>query len=280
MNHRYLLAIPVFNEAKFLSAILQEAGKYIDDILVVNDGSTDATGEILAANPTITTITHPENRGYGQCLGGAFAFAGNHGYHWLITMDADFQHEPSFIPLFQELAETGRADLISGSRYLDGFDENDLPPADRRRINARITRILNDRLDLSITDAFCGFKAYRVSSLADIDVTVPGYAMPMQFWVQAVRAGMRIEELPIRLIYNDPTRHFGGMLDDPDARFAHYMEVFETEMAKKPATETGRARELWRRPEIRVSECSGQLLDSRSNGLGGLSRPICPDLSC
>lgn len=280
MNNRYLLAIPVFNEARYLSAVLAEAGRYMRDILVVNDGSTDSTGEILEANRSVTTITHPENRGYGQCLADAFAYGLDHGYDWLITMDADFQHEPSFIPQFVQAAETGRADLISGSRYLEGFDENDLPPADRRRINARITRILNNRLGLAITDAFCGFKAYRVAALRDIEVAVPGYAMPMQFWVQAVRAGMRIEELPIRLIYNDPTRHFGGLLDDPDARFDHYMDVFEAEMAAGPVGESAQVKVTWCKPEVRTAKCSSELITRRDDSRSGLSRSICPDLSC
>ena len=86
--------------------------------------------------------------------------------------------------------------------------------------------MLNDRLGLGITDGFCGFKAYRVQSLRDFSITVPGYAMPMQFWVQAWRAGLRISELPVRLIYNDPTRHFGGLLDDPSSRIQHYLAVF------------------------------------------------------
>ena len=92
---------------------------------------------------------------------------------------------------------------------------------------------LNRRLGLNITDAFCGFKAYRVAALRDLHITVPGYAMPMQFWVQAARAGLRVRELPVRLIYNDPTRHFGGLLDDPAIRLQHYLEVLETELCVK-----------------------------------------------
>jgi dolichol-phosphate mannosyltransferase len=95
-----------------------------------------------------------------------------------------------------------------------------------------ITALINRRLGLNLTDSFCGFKAYRVSALTRIHISVPGYAMPMQFWVQAARAGLRIRELPVRLIYNDPTRHFGGILDDPLVRYRHYVEVFEAELAR------------------------------------------------
>ena len=231
MSDGCLLAIPVFDEADHVGRVIHEAAKFVRDILVVDDGSTDETPRLLRQYPSISVITHPENRGYGKSLADAFAFARRGAYDWLITMDCDEQHEPARIPNF--LTEIGRddADIISGTRYPDGHDVEASVPADRRAINRRITAVLNQRLGLSISDAFCGFKAYRVSSLRHFSITVPGYAMPMQLWVQAARAGLRIRELPVRLIYNDPNRHFGGLLDDPDVRLRHYLDVFETELA-------------------------------------------------
>lgn len=231
MPDHCLLAIPVFNEEQHVDDVVREAGRSCPDILVIDDGSTDATPDLLARMSGISVITHAENRGYGKSLADAFAYAIRLDYHWLITMDCDEQHEPAQIPRFLEVVAEDDADIISGTRYPDGFDASDAAPPDRRRINRRITELLNARLELGITDAFCGFKAYRVSALERIDITVPGYAMPMQFWVQAARAGLRVRELPVRLIYNDPTRHFGGLLDDPDARVKHYLDVFECEMA-------------------------------------------------
>ncbi len=230
-SERFLLAIPVFNEERYVAGVLRRARSYVNDILVIDDGSTDGTAAVLARTGGIRVIRHPENRGYGQSLRDAFEFAIRHRYDWLISMDCDEQHEPSFIPHFMAAAADDDADLISGSRYLERFAGNGSPPVDRRRINRRITRILNAVLGLKITDAFCGFKAYRVEALRSLDITVPGYAMPLQFWVQAWRAGWRIRELPIRLIYNDPSRHFGGLLDDPRSRYEHYLEVLRAELA-------------------------------------------------
>ncbi len=231
MPEEYLVAIPVFNEEQYLDRVLKEAKRFSRDILVVDDGSTDRTPELLRLHGDLSVITHRENRGYGKSLADAFAFARRKGYDWLITMDCDEQHEPSCIPYFLAAADQDRADVISGTRYPMGHDAEAPAPADRRKINRRITAMLNRRLGLSITDAFCGFKAYRVSALEHLDITVPGYAMPMQFWVQAARAGLRVRELAVRLIYKDPTRHFGGFLDDPAARLKHYLEVFEAELA-------------------------------------------------
>jgi hypothetical protein len=70
---------------------------------------------------------------------------------------------------------------------------------------------------------------------------VPGYAFPMQLWPQAAHAGLRITEIPVRLIYNDPTRHFGGKLDDASNRLRHYLEVLRAELER---IEPGRGREV------------------------------------
>ncbi len=228
----YLLAIPVFNEEHYVTGVIEESKAYSSNILVVDDGSTDRTPELLRRAEGIAVLTHPENRGYGKSLADAFAFAQRAGHSWLITMDCDEQHEPAQIPHFLEAIALDNADIISGTRYHDGQDGKDSAPPDRRAINRLITAKINDRLGLRITDAFCGFKAYRVSCFRHFDISVPGYAMPMQFWVQAARAELRIRELPVSLIYQDPTRHFGGILDDPRARLRHYLDVFEAELAR------------------------------------------------
>jgi dolichol-phosphate mannosyltransferase len=229
---RVLVAIPVFNEETYVQRVLAQVLHHTSDVLVVDDGSTDRTAEILSRTPEIRVIRHPENRGYGQSMIDAFAYADRFEYDWLITIDCDDQHEPARIPDFVRRAVQDDSDIVSGSRYLMEMPGNTSAPDDRRRINATITRMLNDRLGLRLTDAFCGFKAYRVSAVSRLDLSVPGYAFPLQFWAQAWRAGLRIVELPVELIYNDPSRHFGGLLDDPDSRLRHYLDVFESEMTR------------------------------------------------
>jgi glycosyltransferase involved in cell wall biosynthesis len=241
---RYLVAIPVYNEAKTLATVLRQVREYANDILVVDDGSTDDTPRLLEAEKGISVIRHIDNRGYGQSLIDAFRFATARDYDWLITMDCDEQHEPAWIPFFQEAASQDDADIISGSRYLQPLPGSSKAPVDRRAINQKMTEMLNETLGLRITDAFCGFKAYRVSALRKLNINVPGYGMPIQFWVQAARQGLRIAEIPVRLIYNDPNRYFGGSLDDPDARLLYYYDVLVYALAEQinwPArSESGR----------------------------------------
>lgn len=240
MNHKYLLAIPVFNEERYVQNVLERSRRYAPDILVIDDGSTDRTAALLGAEPDITVIRHERNQGYGQSLIDAFARTIRDGYKWLITMDCDEQHEPDAIPMFVSAMADEGADIISGSRYLDATLDADQPPADRRAINQRITRMINEQLGLNITDAFCGFKAYRASALARMRITEPGYAMPLQLWVQAARLELGIRELPIRLVYNDPNRHFGGELDDPAARYQHYVDVYGRSLKEWDQTQTKR----------------------------------------
>jgi len=227
---RLLIAIPVYNERKYVVPVLQKVRRFhAGDILVVDDGSTDGTSDVLAGLKGIRGIRHPKNLGYGQSLIDAFAYADRNDYDWVITMDCDEQHEPERIPDFVRHIETDRWDLISGSRYLQPRGDDDLPPGDRRRINQTITDLVNCSLKLNLTDAFCGYKAHRVEAMRRVNLDVPGYAFPMQLWPQVAAAGLRVTEIPVRLIYNDPNRHFGGQLDDADNRLRHYLQVFHNE---------------------------------------------------
>jgi dolichol-phosphate mannosyltransferase len=222
---RLLTAIPVYNEAASLLSVLTEVKKYATDILVVDDGSTDQTPDLLRQIPGVRTIRHPRNLGYGAGLRTAFETTLREGYEGVVTLDCDGQHEPARIP---ELAARLRdADIVSGSRYLKVFDPAQRPPEERRRINQEVTRWLNQCLGTKLTDAFCGFKAYRRAALEKFDITDLGYAMPLQVWVQAVAAGLSIIEVPVELIYLDESRAFGGSLDDAAFRLQHYRRVFE-----------------------------------------------------
>ncbi len=234
-----MLGIPVYNEQKYVSQVLGEVLRYAEDVLVIDDGSTDDTPLLLAGQP-VEVIRHAENRGYGRSMQDMLRWAKFDGFDWLITMDCDEQHEPGAIPRFISAIKRDGADVISGSRYLVVAQGDDAPPQDRRIINEQITEEINARLQLSLSDAFCGFKAYRVSACERLSLDVDGYDFPMQFWVQAVAHDLRIEEIPVRLIYNDPDRSFGGPLDEPVSRLAHYRSTLHRELERcAPALPAG-----------------------------------------
>ena len=230
---RRLTALPVYNEARHIPDVLAEVRQYSQDVLVVNDGSKDDTPNVLAVETGVIVVTHPENRGYGAALQTAFDFAIKNNYDVLVTIDCDGQHQPRLIPeLAAAVFPPGQppVDIISGSRYLKTFDGNSRPPEERRKINAEITQIVNDRLGFDLTDTFCGFKAYRVEALKKLKITDNGYAMPLQLWVQAAALGLRIVEFAVPLVYLDEKRSFGGSLDDGRRRMAHYQTVLDREI--------------------------------------------------
>ncbi|MEN1678349.1 MAG: glycosyltransferase family 2 protein [Planctomycetota bacterium] len=235
---RCLTALPVYNEAKHLEEVLGEVGRHAGDVLVVDDGSSDGSSELLSKRNDIALLRHEENRGYGAALASAFDYAIGNDYDVLVTIDCDGQHEPQLIndlaaAVFPAGSGSGEPyDIVSGSRYLaTDAAATGAAPADRRRINHTITRELNERLGLSLTDAFCGFKAYRVGALAKLNVTEFGYAMPLELWVQAACKGLRIREVAVPLIYLDEERSFGGALDQAEQRLAYYRSVIARALA-------------------------------------------------
>lgn len=229
---RTLIAIPVYNEERYVRRVLDSVLAQAGNVLVIDDGSSDRTPDLIADYP-VDVIRHAVNHGYGRSIRDAFMWAQAEKYDWVITMDCDEQHEPASIPDFLAAAEAVDApDIISGSRYLLTDPTQDNAPSDRRSINMKITEELNQRFGLNLTDAFCGFKSHRVDALSRLDLTESGYAFPMQFWTQAVAGGLTIGEIPVRRIYNDPARTFGGPLDNPDQRLAHYRQVLHREIRR------------------------------------------------
>ncbi len=224
-QERWLAALPVYNEVDFVDSILDQVLAHATDVLVVDDGSTDGTSAVLARRSDVSVIRHPQNLGYGAALQTAFAHTIEHGFAGLVTLDCDGQHQPQRIPRFIEAA--ANADIVSGSRYLKKYEGDDEPPAERLFINRRITGELNRRLGLELTDAFCGFKAYRTEALQKLKIDDAGYAMPLQLWVEAAAAGLTVIEVPVPLIYLDLTRSFGGSLDHAETRLSYYNRVLD-----------------------------------------------------
>ena len=229
MATTFLTALPVYNEAPSLDAVLDEVARYSPHTLVVDDGSTDTTSKLLSARNDIAIKRHQKNLGYGAALKTAFCHAVENDFDIVVTIDCDGQHEPQRIPRFVAACET--VDIVSGSRYLKRFSGDSRPPADRRLINQKVAAEINRRLGLRLTDAFCGFKAYRVESLKRLQLDENGYAMPLELWVQASHAGLKIMEIPVPVIYLDEDRAFGGELDNPATRLDYYYRVLERSIA-------------------------------------------------
>ncbi|MBN2848142.1 MAG: glycosyltransferase family 2 protein [Coriobacteriia bacterium] len=225
MPERTCVVLPVYNEVATVTAVI-EAVRAVHDgaIVVVDDGSDDGTAAELRARDDVAVVTHVENLGYGRSLIDGFEWARTDGADAVITMDCDGQHEPGHIPEF--VRALGRCDIASGSRYLPESPTLGAAPAARRDVNERVTRAINDATGWSLTDAFCGFKAYRAEALRDMRLGEPGYAMPLELWAEAHRLGLCVIELPVERIYFEGDRSFGQDLDDPERRLGYYLRVW------------------------------------------------------
>ena len=228
MNKRYLLVLPAFNQMDRISEIICEAKKFDVEILAIDDGSTDDTGQILSGIKEINKIYNKNNLGYGQTLINSFQYGIKNGYDFLITMDTDGQHLPAEIPAF--IKEAPNWDIVSGSRYLNNTVRDSNVPQDRYDINKKITLKINEITKFNITDSFCGFKAYSVNSLKKLSIDEPGYGMPLQLWIQAWKHGFRIKEIPVRRIYKDFTKRFGAGLHNAEVRLKYYNSIIENEL--------------------------------------------------
>jgi glycosyltransferase involved in cell wall biosynthesis len=230
---RRVVLIPVYNEERHLEGLLARLRQvYSEDVLLIDDGSVDRSPSILksAHNERTHMILQADNRGYGATLVAGFEEVARRGYEYVITMDSDGQHRPDWIPGFFSAIEDW--DIVSGSRYCSEIDGTGEVPPDRRAINSIVTGKINEITGFALTDSFCGFKAYRVSALRKLSITEFGYAMPLQVWLQAKHFGLRVAELPVSRIYNDPNRRFGGDLDDPDVRLRLYLSTIEKEQIR------------------------------------------------
>jgi glycosyltransferase involved in cell wall biosynthesis len=228
---KFAVLLPVYNEAPTLERVVQKLAAFKDaDIVIMDDGSTDATPSILERLAVKAIIRHPENVGYGKSLMDGFDFAKANGYRYCVTMDADEQHEPGFIPCLIEKLE--KFDIVSGSRYLNPLLSSDVPPPERLEVNRVITEKLRKLTGYDLTDSFCGFKGYRVDGLKKLKLTETNYGFPIQFWLQAAKAGLTVTECAVPLIYKDHSRNFNNQFANRDERLNHYLEVMESEAKK------------------------------------------------
>ena len=223
---RDAVLMPVYNEAATVGSVLDAVRRYYSgEVIVIDDGSTDDTARVLASRSDVAVVRLDCNCGYGCALRIGFDVARELGVSRLVTMDCDGQHEPAHIPGFLQALDDGAA-IVSGSRYLPESGSSGTVPPARLEINARVTTLINAVTGWGLTDAFCGFKAYRAEALGRLVLTEPGYAMPLELWAKAWRAGLTVTEVAVERIYCDRDRSFGASLDDPESRYAYYLEVW------------------------------------------------------
>ena len=196
------VGIPAFNEEKNISDIIQKLSKICDTVIVCNDGSTDDTGKIAEKMGAIV-ITHEQNLGYGVAIRSLFLKARELDSDMLVTLDSDGQHRISDILHVIDPIITNQADLVIGSRFLEGNQEN-IPTY--RQVGIKIiTKLANTSLDKSITDSQSGFRAYAKKVISEITPLEKGMGVSNEILMKSSKKGFKIAEVPIIVSYEGDT---------------------------------------------------------------------------
>jgi glycosyltransferase involved in cell wall biosynthesis len=193
-----IACIPAYNEEKTIAKIVLKTKKYVDKVIVCDDGSTDMTAEIAEALGA-KVIRHERNKGYGAALASLFMAAREENASAMIILDADLQHNPDDIPKLLSSIIKGEADIVIGSRFLDG--KGKLPKYRSLGIIG-ITKLINRVSYEDITDAQSGFRAYSKKAIYSITPSEQGMGASTEILLKAKNHALRIKEIPIEITYD------------------------------------------------------------------------------
>ncbi len=209
------VVLPAFNEEVSIGSIVLLTKHYCDNVIVVDDGSSDRTAAI-ARNAGAHVIVHEVNGGKGAALKTGFAAAADLGADIIVTMDSDGQHNPTDIPNLVAPIIDGYAEMVNGSRYLSHKDKN--TPIYRRFGQTILDTATNMNSGLKITDSQSGFRAFAASTINVFRFNAKGMAIESEMLADAGRFGLRIKEVEIGVRYDvdcstiSPIKHGLGVL--------------------------------------------------------------------
>ena len=191
--------IPAFNEEANIAKVVLTVERFVDRVLVCNDGSTDMTG-IIAEALGAEVIRHETNLGYGAALQSLFEEARKRGVDVAVTLDADGQHDPSEIPKLLKRLSLGDVDIVIGSRFLEGGG-SEVPEG--RKAGIKVLSGLVSNGEVRITDAQSGFRAYNRHALETLKLSELGMGLSTEILVKAGNHGLKIAEVPICVSYDE-----------------------------------------------------------------------------
>jgi glycosyltransferase involved in cell wall biosynthesis len=196
---KVIVAIPCLNEERFISDIVLKSKKYSDEVIVVDDGSTDNTSSV-AKNAGAEVLRHESRQGPGAAIRSGFQAAIAENVDILVTIDGDGQHNPEEIPVLIQTMISENADLVIGSRFL-------VHPCEikfYRRFGIDIINFAyNIGSKVKITDSQSGFRAYSKKFLQTVKINENNFGFSVETLVKARNQGLIIKEAPISCIYHD-----------------------------------------------------------------------------
>ena len=194
------ILIPAFREEKRIGAVVRECLEYCPDVVVVDDGSDDGTGQAAEAAGA-HVVSQVQNRGKGEALRRGIQYAGEHGFDLVITLDADGQHAPSDIPAFLAAYERTGTRAIVGNRMGDTARM----PWVRRATNRFMSSLLSGVMRCHVPDTQCGYRLYEKSTFPVFErmKDTRGYAAESEILLRLAMEGVKISAVTIQTIYGD-----------------------------------------------------------------------------
>jgi glycosyltransferase involved in cell wall biosynthesis len=194
---KLIAVIPAFNEESNIKRVIAETKRYVDDIIVIDDGSSDRTSAISSEAGAVV-VNHPQNMGVGSAFATGVSRALEIGADIVVTLDADGQFQSTDIPKIIEPIIEGRADLVTGSRFLD----RDLTPemiGSKRFGNRLFTWMVSQLTGQEFTDTQCGFRAYSKEAL--LRLTIFGrFTYTQEVLLDLIDKNMRVVEVPVKVL--------------------------------------------------------------------------------
>ena len=196
------LVIPAYNEAAHISIVLEKAKKYIDIIIVVDDGSKDQTWKILkCASGNVIPLRHRVNLGKGAALKTGCEAARRLGAEIIVTIDADGQHPPEYIPAILDYMKSKNLDVVFSVR-----DGGDKMPIVRMLGNRVLNLMAHNLFNLRLRDIWCGFRAFKTSCLPKISWNKCDYSGEIQMALKVGQSKLAYGEYIIPTIYSDTAK--------------------------------------------------------------------------
>jgi len=194
---KVIVALPAYNEEKYIARVILGCRGLVDEVVVVDDGSDDATADIAEALGAIV-VRHDGNRGYGAAIRTCFEAARERGAECMVILDSDGQHDPGDIPKMIELIGNG-ADIVIGSRFISNGNRVPL----YRRIGMKVLDFATGLAGgVKTSDSQSGFRAYSRRAVEGIKLNGTNMSAGSEILLQAKELGLKIAEVPITCRYD------------------------------------------------------------------------------
>ncbi len=195
-------AIPCFDEERFIGSVVLSVRKYVDRVLVIDDGSTDASAEIAAAAGA-SVVGHGGNKGYGAAVRTALAKGREQGADVLVVIDADGQHDARDIPRLVQPVLDGQADVVIGSRFLGQSNGTPLYRKMGQRVLNAATNVGSGN---KLSDSQSGFRAYSARAMSLLNLTEDGMSVSSEMQFAMANKGLKVAEIAIQVCYADKAK--------------------------------------------------------------------------